>query len=493
MSLFAVVPLEKKLAVGSGQEKWTADWRLKTADSKNGGSMKTKILLSAILFCSCILANAQWIYTDLSQPKGQMGSTALGNKAYFAGGNGGDSAMAAVEIYDIVNENWDSIIYMSTPRFFPACAAAGNKVFFGGGMDFFTMESFDKVDIWNADSKEWTEEYLSVARMTQAVSRGNKVLFAGGVNLAAGICYDIVDIYDIGTMGWDVSHLSTPRAAMACAVIGDLAFFAGGVNVQTGQVSNRVDIYHFSTDTWTQANLSEARAFLAAAVSGSKILIAGGTNAVNTPSAVVDIFDTVTGLWTISSLSEARSFHQNNAATVLGKAYFVGGGTMDLTTYNWTSASSTIDMYCSLTDSWSTENLSLPLFNHEIAGLQDHMVAAGGDTYIAPNQAVAISNTQIYIDPDSSCIFDGLTEPIKEPKDLNIWPNPSEGIIHLQFGPDNNRTPYHVQIYNIQGQMVFERNLQYGERELNLPLSDGIYILKVLLQDVPYTKLITIQ
>ena len=346
-------------------------------------------------------------------------------------------------------------------------------------MDFFTMECFDEVDIWNPEAKEWTEEYLSEARMTQAVSKGNKVLFAGGANLAAGICYDIVDIYDIGNMGWDVRHLSAPRAAMACAVIGDLAFFAGGVNVQTGQVSDRIDIYHFSTGTWTIANLTEARAFLAAAVSGSKILIAGGTNASNVPSDIVDIYDTVTGIWTTSTLSEPRSFHQNNAATVLDKAYFVGGGTMDLSTYNWTSASNVIDIYCDLTDSWSTESLTLPLYNHEIAGVQDHMIAAGGATFISPNVSISVSNTEIYIDPDSSCIINELPDPLLNPEDLEIFPNPSSDYVTIKIPAMT--TSGKLTIMNLNGQELMSHKLTENKIQIDISsLPAGIYLARLI-------------
>jgi hypothetical protein len=453
--------------------------------------MKTKLLLSAFLLFSVTMSYGQWIYTNLSEAKCQMGSTALNNKAYFAGGNdNNDIAQTEVEIYNIDTEDWDSTINLSQARLYPSCVTAGSKVFFAGGIDFSTMACFDNVDIWNTITKEWTHDYLSVARFSSSgVSKGNKVLFAGGANLAAGLSYTMVDIYDTTTHSWSEANLTAPRAAMASAVAGDHAFFAGGVNVQTGQVSDIVDIYRFSTNTWSTATLSEARAFLAAAAVGRKILIAGGTNSANQPSDRVDIYDTVTGIWTTATLSEARSFLQVNAAIVCGNAYFVGGGVLDLNTFNWTSASSTIDIYNWMDSTWTTDNLTQPIFNHEIAGVKDHLVVAGGVMF-APNPVV-VSTVEIFIDPD--CVFPGISALPAQSVKIEVYPNPGSGKIHLQIPSDDLQMPMMINIFNMQGQMVFNTYLADYDSDLNLQLPAGVYILKVITDDNVYSKVITIQ
>jgi hypothetical protein len=451
--------------------------------------LKLKILLSTVFLCIVLLSHGQWIYSNLSEPKMQMGSTALGNKAYFAGGNDGTDALDVVEIYDIDTEEWDSIIHLSQARFFPSCVAAGSKVFFAGGIDLYSIACYDNVDIWNTVTKEWTPELLSVARFgSGAVSKGNKVLFAGGADLAAGVSYDIVDIYDMTTFSWSEAHLSAPRAAMASAVVGDLAFFAGGVDVQTGLVSNKVDIYRFSTGTWSTAALTEARAFLAATATGSRILIAGGTNADNNPSDRVDIYDTITSKWTTATLSEARSLHQNNAATVCGNAYFVGGGLIDLNTYSWTSSSSTIDIYNWNDSTWTIDNLTQGINNHNVAGVKDHLVVAGGKTSTSP-----VSSVETYIDPD--CIWPvGINNSSKvEEIRFKVYPNPSSGNFQLEMLYDNHQKSLLVTIYNLQGQVVYNQMLQPGDLVLNINVPDGLYLSKIISDNATHTELIAIQ
>jgi hypothetical protein len=439
--------------------------------------MKKVTLFFAFLFCLVLHSQGQWIYDNLSKPKCQMGSAALGNKAYFAGGyDNNEIAQTEVEIYNIDTEDWDSTINLSQARLFPSCTGTGSKVFFAGGIDFSTMSCFDNVDIWNTITKEWTFDYLSVARFgASAVSKGNKVLFAGGANLAAGLSYSVVDIYDTATLAWSEANLAAPRASMASAVVGDLAFFAGGVNIQTGQVSDIVDIYRFSTNTWDTATLSEARAFLAAAAVGSKILIAGGTNSTNHQSDRVDIYDTITGTWTTAMLSEARSIFQVNAAIVCGNAYFVGGGAMDLNTFSWTSASTKIDIYNWMDSTWTTDNLTEPIFNHEIAGVKDHLVVAGGVMF-APDP-VAVSTVEIFIDPD--CVFPvGISALPAQFGKIEVYPNPSSDYVTIET--PLLTTSGNLTILKLNGQECISRKLTENKIQIDISnLPAGIYITKV--------------
>jgi hypothetical protein len=450
--------------------------------------MKTKLLLSAVLQITVMISYGQWSYDNLSQPKCQMGATSLGSKAYFAGGNNDFAPLSAVEIYDADYGMWDSIIHLSKARFFPACVAAGDKVFFAGGIDLYSGAAcFDDVDIWNTTTKEWTTELLSFPRFAlSAVSKGNKVLFAGGINPLAGTSYSVVEIYNLATLSWESAQLSEPRGTMASAVIGDLAFFAGGWNEQTGHVSNVVDIYRFSTNTWSTATLSEGRMTLAAAVTGSKVLFAGGTTDDNNPSNRVDVYDTLTKTWTIDSISEARGFWQHNAATVFGKAYFVGGGIFDIPTKSFTTAFSTIDIYDGFLDEWTVDNLTQAIFNHGVAGPECHLVVAGGVVGLTNVTSVV----EIYKDPD--CVNPGITGNGSKNISFSVFPNPSSGNIYINISNDS-RNCLLSNVYNMQGQMVFTKALLNNDRELNLQLPAGVYVLRVVAEDRVYSELITIQ
>jgi hypothetical protein len=248
-----------------------------------------------------------------------------------------------------------------------------------------TAALFSQVDIWDTITKQWTLKKLSVPRVfLSAVSNGEKVLFAGGADVKGnGSTFDVVDIYDIATGQWSVTKLSISRSCMGAAVAGNRAFFAGGSLADSSKVTNRIDIYDFSTGTWSIDSLSEARGFLAGVTLGNKVLFAGGTNANKKPTGRVDIYDVSTGKWTTANLSVPRALFPDPAAAAINnhQAVFGCGGHFGLNSPTWTSSSDVIDIYNSLTNTWSTTDLTQPLVLYATAGLQDHFIVAGGVSF----------------------------------------------------------------------------------------------------------------
>ncbi len=360
-----------------------------------------------------MLSFGQWTYTNLNMAKYRMGVTALGTKAYFAGGaTENETQLSEVNIYDVAKGAWDPSIYLSVARSHPSCVAAGNKIFFAGGVNFETnpVTTYDVLDIWDTETKQWTVNHLTIPRsFLGAVSYGNKVMFAGGVNFANSLNYDLVEIYDTQTENWSTSKLSKARAAFSYAVIGDLAIFAGGFDFTT--VTDRVDIYNFSTDTWSTASLSQPRGFTAAAVVGTKMLIAGGVKADNTLSDRVDIYDSVTKTWSVASLSEPRAFLQEYAAVVGNtKAYFTGGGTLDIKTDVWTAISDVIDIYDGPTGTWKADKIAQGRLMHASAGIGDKLIIAGGlnKDWHTTSQVVIYHDPIIHVPADYPTIQNGI-------------------------------------------------------------------------------------
>jgi hypothetical protein len=446
--------------------------------------MKTTLLVSAFLLCSVWISYGQWSYNNLTEPKYRMGGAASGTKAYFAGGECESGQVSAVEIYDVQEEAWDSTINLSVPRSHPACVAAGDKVFFAGGINFTTMEFYDDVDIWDTELKEWTAEHLLFPRFSiGAVSHGNKVMFAGGADLMNGTVFDIVEIYDVETGGWTFSQLSMARCAFAYAVAGDLAIIAGGFDLVT--VTDRVDIYNFTTKTWTTASLSEPRGFLAAAVVGNKVFIAGGVKPDNTNSDRVDIYDTETNTWDTASLSSARSMFQESAATVCdSKAYFAGGGTLDLNTLLWATVSDVIDIY-DTSGTRTVDYLSEAVLMHSAVGVQDHLVVAGGLT-LSMVEWQWVSTVQIYIDPDC---YVGVPEEVGSSQfPVRSSPNPTHGSLQfsISISQDEHLT---LKMYDFQGRevaVVLDQTLPAGEHTVRwdaTALPAGIYYYRLSTDD----------
>jgi N-acetylneuraminic acid mutarotase len=369
--------------------------------------MKKAILLSALFINSFLISYAQWTFSNLSVPTDYMGATVLGSKAYFAGGEDCVNLVSKVEIYDTKTGHWtyDSL---SVARELPFATTCGSKIFFAGGVDFYISQAvFSTIDIYDTIDQTWTVEQLSIPRLQAAVvSHGNKVLFAGGTNYQTGVYYDVVDIYDVETGEWDTASLSIPRVVW-WAKVGDLAIFAGGYSNQ--QSSKRVDIYNFTTDSWSIDSLSVPRAFIGMTTIGNKVLIAGGMVSGNTPSSVVDIYDASTGIWSTTNLSLARAFADNQqAVTACGKAYFVGGGKINLNQGYWTAAYQVIDIYDDATGTWSVDTMPLSKrVHHAVVAIDNKVIIAGG--YLMDPPYGCDAAVAIYTCPSTHCLPEGIT------------------------------------------------------------------------------------
>jgi len=74
--------------------------------------------------------------------------------------------------------------------------------------------------------------------------------------------------------------------------------------------------------------------------------------------------------------------------------------------------------------------------------------------------------------------FVGINEVLKAKKQIGVFPNPSDGIIHL----DNLIHMNSIKVFNLTGQLVHKRQIS-SEKTISLDLSDlpkGTYILEVL-------------
>lgn len=72
-----------------------------------------------------------WSTVNLPTQHYLGGFTAAGGKLYLAGGV--NDFMGVVEVYDCATGMWDTLGYLSIPRYWVSAAAAGNKLLLGGG------------------------------------------------------------------------------------------------------------------------------------------------------------------------------------------------------------------------------------------------------------------------------------------------------------------------------------------------------------------------
>ncbi len=430
-----------------------------------------------------------WSQTDLSQYKEHMASAVLGDKVFFAGGFAvkpdfsGQFSTDKVEIYDTKTGQW-TYDKLSKGRDWLEGASAGTKVIFAGGWD--DVGNLQKtVDIYDTLTKKWSVANLSIARrMLSPASDGKIVMFAGG-SISNGSASSRIDIYEAQSGLWSTDELSEPRMLLSPAVAGDLIFFAGGlfydgiIGESSYKAIDVVDIYNIKTKSWSKSKLSIPRFFMASAVAGDKVLFAGGLEISGAPSDRIDIYDVTTGEWSIDSLSVARGFEDNDqsAATVCGKAFFVGG--MKSLPGIYVEDYNTIDIYNPETNTWDTDQLPYNLFGHSVVGVNNKLIVAGGMS-IHP-QGFDIHKEVLIFD----CFTSKTIEPGNHFSDLKIFPNPTSDHFTLDLPEDFNFENSVMTVYDIYGRKIMQKK---GNKLTELHRTDewssGLYFITIENQQV---------
>jgi len=405
-----------------------------------------------------------------------MGVTSLGSKVYFAGGMNDSGLKSTVEIYDFSTGLWDTTQHLSVARDLVTATTCGSKILFAGGVDFFSSSNvYATVDIYDTLTHQWSVHQLSAARFSiTALSYGNKVIFAGGANPQMQ-AFNNIDIYNCETDSWSVEYLPVPKFTYG-GVVNNLGILPGGID-STGSVTKRVDIYNFFTGTWSVDSLSVARAWVGVTTIGDKMLIAGGATHDAVQTNIVDIYDATAGTWDTATLSLARSFCDNqNAVNVCGKAYFVGGGKLNLNGPFWEAAYNRIDIYDLTTNTWSVDVIptSTATVHRAAASIGDQFIIAGG---IWSNYA---SNAEIYACPNVG--FKIYTENI-----LTIYPNPTTGLITISLPVNSPQS--HLSILNSVGQEILQQTISNSKVQINIRnMPPGIYVVKVVLGNKVHTE-----
>lgn len=281
----------------------------------------TLLLMMSIICIDGSYAFSQWTTGSLSRSRLWPSATGAGNKAFVAGGYYYSSAYNIVEyngvdIYDAVTAQWTSST-LSVGRTAHAAVAVDSLAFFAGGISDFNAFNpanstvTDRVDIYNANTGQWTVARLSQARSALVgISVGGKVLFGGGTYNSS--TSNVVDIYDIATNQWTVTHF--PRisgSGIGVAGVGNKAYFVN---------NGRLEIYDVSTGQWISQVYPQQTTGVAAISVGNRVFFAGGR--INFDyTGIVNIYDTVTGEWSTASLSIAPSAI---ATTKVGSTLFFG-------------------------------------------------------------------------------------------------------------------------------------------------------------------------
>ncbi len=200
-----------------------------------------------------------------------------------------------------------------------------------------------------------------------------------------------VDLYNSATGAWSTAQLSVARCDMAATSVGSVAIFAGGWVVDA--YSNVVDLYNSTTGAWSTAQLSVARGDFAATSVGTLAMFAGGFNGstfvaqcsifcrrrcltCNTTGVIntVDVYNSVTETWSTDQLSVSRNYPA--ATSVGGVAIFAGGERWGGGNLWW--CFNYVDLYDSSKQLWTTAQLSSARSNPVATSVGNVAVFAGG-------------------------------------------------------------------------------------------------------------------
>ena len=228
----------------------------------------------------------------------------------------------------------------------PEIVVAGNKLIFPSFFNNQTGVFSTNVHIYDLATQNWSIIHTSQGRGgVSTIAAGDKIFFAGGVDdngYSATSATSIVDIYNLTTNTWTISNLSEARGYCKAAVVGNKVFFAGGLK-NNQSFSNKVDIYDLQTNSWSSTSMpGGARAVMAAVASQNKVLFCGGYTVYEdptgwgmtftTPSPAIDVYDYSTGQWSASTMAVNKDGFAATSAN--GKVYLAGGTVNNAITFH---------------------------------------------------------------------------------------------------------------------------------------------------------------
>ena len=449
-----------------------------------------KSLLLAFCLTLPLAAAAQWkeipskITTSFTNT-----AVAWDGKVYFTGGPLTQNVTATtynktLEILDLETETISPATGgLAIGRSGIASAAHEGKLYFSGGHRWIGTTPgylfYDAVDVYDVETDDWSLKHLSSARSACAVAVvGDKIMFAGGY-LRNGNTLSfskVVDIYEPGKDKWTYAQLSQARGEIAAGVIGHKVWFCGGyTNWNTGAVTTRVDIYDDSTGLWSTAELSQARSAATVATVGKYLICAGGIQQTIGYSDQVDVLDTETNEWTTDKLIAPR--FGMAAATLGNKAYFTGGGHINLAISYFDSTTNVVDIFDAEEKAFSTGYLTRNRMTHSCAAWGNKIACGGG---WRAEQQTTTGSVEIFTDSTISAVKTPFSA------GFTISPNPVTDALTIVFSENTAASkPSEMRVSDLSGRVLLRQKLTPGEtvRPVSLQierLPAGSYFLSVV-------------
>jgi len=266
-----------------------------------------------------------------------------------------------------------------------ATSLLDGRVLLAGGGDYTDLQApqlTDQLETYDAQTESFTPLIgsLSKARTAHVAVRlaDGRVLIIGGADLTASGTVE-VDLYDPSTNAvTSAASMSTARAVPSAVLLSDgRVFVSGGAGfydpadlaASLGSATDKTELYDPATNSWTAGpDLPKPRAAHGASVlPDGRVLLSGGVEVtlifgLPVPAITNDcrLYDPIT-----NSLAPAAAFvGQSGLHAQLtrsdGRAYIVGGGDLDIASFNLTPLSQ-VQSYDASSNSWTTHSsLTVP-------------------------------------------------------------------------------------------------------------------------------------
>ena len=135
-------------------------------------------------------------------PRSSHGCVAFNGKLWVVGGQASDGRfLDSVEVYDPITGVWNAATGLKSARCAsPCCKVVEGKLWVLGGVCEHFVEPEWVVEVYNPDTKRWSEGPRPSRRFTTAVSFEGRLWLCGPWQ--DDICKDLLEVYDPETDAW---------------------------------------------------------------------------------------------------------------------------------------------------------------------------------------------------------------------------------------------------------------------------------------------------
>lgn len=204
------------------------------------------------------------------------------NKFYLVGGRDIDDVLKSVEVYDPVQNSWQDAHELRTEREGHTSVVFNNRIYTIGGQKS-NFDLVEEIEWYDTQEEKWEKAafdiYYPRSALFSAVYDDQFYMFGGyyyGLSATACKAYFDGDIYD-----WElVTSLSEPRAYGVTARIDSLIYMIGG-ETESGK-TNIVEIYNINSGNLTRGiDMNMSHSGMACAVLNNRIFSIGGYESTN--------------------------------------------------------------------------------------------------------------------------------------------------------------------------------------------------------------------